>query len=335
VNESSHTEQLKLIYILGFARSGTTILGNLLGEIDGFVHVGELYRLWRRAVLSKDKCGCGKRVTECELWSTAAANAFSLKNGKGQSASAQVSRAWETAWKDQRRAESNTKWRDLLLPPRNNESLKSYARLMEDVLRNVAEISGARVIVDSSKLPVSGAYAKHLKMVRPYFLHVIRDARGAVFARQRRFARSEGAFAILNPKTTVADCYRWSRSNVLAGLFGNTGRHKVLHYESFALDPAGTLRDIAAWVGERPSDLPLLDEHTARVGPNHTVSGNRNRFDTGKVKLVLDDRWKDGLRTRDYLLITALTGPLLSRYGYRLQRGSRASDNSVDHQPRT
>jgi hypothetical protein len=186
----------------------------------------------------------------------------------------------------------------------------------------VAEISGARVIVDSSKLPVSGAYAKHLKMVRPYFLHVIRDARGAVFARQRRFARSEGAFAI-------------PRSNVLAGLFGNTGRHKVLHYESFALDPAGTLRDIAAWVGERPSDLPLLDEHTARVGPNHTVSGNRNRFDTGKVKLVLDDRWKDGLRTRDYLLITALTGPLLSRYGYRLQRGSRASDNSVDHQPRT
>ena len=63
--------KVKLIYIAGFARSGTTILGNMLGELDGFVHVGELYRMWRRASQLRDRCGCGEPLEECSLWSQA------------------------------------------------------------------------------------------------------------------------------------------------------------------------------------------------------------------------------------------------------------------------
>lgn len=321
---------IKLIYILGFARSGTTILGNLLGEVEGFVHVGELCRLWRRAAFLRDRCGCDRKMIECPLWSRAIPQAF--QNLDGSPTPMTLEECISEGWERQKKAEGSTTLRGLLIGKAASPAVVEYGRLMEEVLKEVARLSEARVIVDSSKLVVPSAYATEMPGIRPNFIHVIRDSRGAVLSRQRKRAPRKGDTAVLNAKTTVADCFRWTRSNVVPRFLERNGQeHFVLRYENFLSDPAGTLRSILAWVDEPTGRLPLSEDGTARFGVNHTVSGNRNRFKTGEVRLVLDDAWKRTLRSRDYLLITALTAPLLARYGYGMRRMNGASRGSSTH----
>jgi hypothetical protein len=53
------------------------------------------------------------------------------------------------------------------------------------------------------------------------------------------------------------------------------------------------------------------------LGVNHTVMGNPMRLDQGPVRLRLDDRWKTSMGRMHRGIVTALTQPLLRRYGYR------------------
>jgi len=52
----------RVLYILGWGRSGSTVLGNILGEIDGFFSAGELHYLWERSLVEGRACGCGRDV---------------------------------------------------------------------------------------------------------------------------------------------------------------------------------------------------------------------------------------------------------------------------------
>jgi hypothetical protein len=46
--------------------------------------------------------------------------------------------------------------------------------------------------------------------------------------------------------------------------------------------------------------------------------GNPMRLETGHVQLRLDEAWRTDMRVMDRATVTALTWPLLLRYGYRL-----------------
>jgi hypothetical protein len=318
--------EIKLIYILGFARSGTTVLGNLLGEVEGFVHVGELCRLWRRAAFARDRCGCEKKMVDCPLWSRVIPDAFARLEGRGKRA-LPLEECVAEGWRRQQEADKSTTVLGLVGGKEASPELRSYADLMSGVLREIAQASGTRVIVDSSKLIKPSAYVNHMDGVHPYFIHLVRDSRGSVLSRQRKKAPRRGEVAVLRTRTTAADCFRWSRINAIASLLGRNGVPRLaLHYEDFVSDPSGTLGTILKWIGEPTRALPVGEDGTAKFGVNHTVSGNRNRFRTGEIRFVLDDGWKHTLRLRDYLLITGLTAPILFRYRYRMTRSNAGSN---------
>ncbi len=58
----------KVLYIAGWGRSGSTILQNVLGELDGFFPVGEIVYVWERNLIGNRLGGCGARFRECEVW---------------------------------------------------------------------------------------------------------------------------------------------------------------------------------------------------------------------------------------------------------------------------
>ena len=68
--------QTKVVLIGGASHSGSTLLDMLLGEIPGFLAVGELRHLWRRWAPVDRICGCGKPYVRCSVWS----GVFGLKN---------------------------------------------------------------------------------------------------------------------------------------------------------------------------------------------------------------------------------------------------------------
>src|SRR5947208_16533925 len=65
---------VKVLFIMGWTRSGSTILDNVLGELDGFFSTGELHYLWERGLLQNRLCGCGRAVPAGRVWSVVLAN---------------------------------------------------------------------------------------------------------------------------------------------------------------------------------------------------------------------------------------------------------------------
>ena len=66
----------KVLYIAGSGRSGSTILDNILGELDGFVSAGEVRFLWERGMRDDRTCACGEPFSSCPFWGDVLTRAY-------------------------------------------------------------------------------------------------------------------------------------------------------------------------------------------------------------------------------------------------------------------
>src|SRR2546427_739618 len=64
--------------------SGSTILGNGLGAIDGFVHVGELRTLWADGLIGGGECGCRRPIPEGPFWTRVLGRGLVAETGPGR-----------------------------------------------------------------------------------------------------------------------------------------------------------------------------------------------------------------------------------------------------------
>ncbi len=70
-----NAQPIKVLYIAGYGRSGSTLLGNILGQIDGFFFVSEIHNIWTH--IAEDRlCACGQTISRCPVWSEIIATAF-------------------------------------------------------------------------------------------------------------------------------------------------------------------------------------------------------------------------------------------------------------------
>lgn len=314
---------MKVLYILGFARCGSTILGNLLGEIPGFVHVGELDRFWRRLART-GKCGCGIRLTQCSVWSTVVARVqerFHKGGWSGVGGSQGAHQEQWLRWVQELRAAA-IKESDIRSRHARDPRAQLYKQLLEETLLQIESIFAAKVIVDGSKAPASGLLLTDMPNIQPYYLHLIRDPRGAVLSRQKRKAQKIDGLFNLKLRSTVLDSRRWYQSNRAAEVVERSGEVKYLRlrYESLISSPRESLLKIIRFLDEIPTELPLIDNSKAWLHENHTIGGNRNRFKSGEIELRIDNTWVSSMKRRDCLVVAALTAPLLKRYEYELKK---------------
>jgi hypothetical protein len=91
----------------------------------------------------------------------------------------------------------------------------------------------------------------------------------------------------------------------------------TIRYEDLAKEPKATLRRLIQRLHVDTGDLDFfLDDRTMSLGVDHTVSGNPMCFKHGNVRWREDTEWKEKLQGYRRLGVTALTLPLLLRYGY-------------------
>ena len=152
---------LKVLCITGWCRNGSTIIGNVLNEIPGFFHVGELHFLWKNAAGQgvNSLCGCGQALTECPVWSEVLASTRpdrrlarrltptrscadsepasgpGTPGGSCGAACAAGDRAWTS---------------------------RAHADLMARTYRAIADRQHASVIVDTTKIPGEAALLPYL-----------------------------------------------------------------------------------------------------------------------------------------------------------------------------
>jgi hypothetical protein len=310
--------KVKVLYVMGHGGSGSTILGNVLGELDGFFHVGELDTLWGQGMRGDQVCGCGRRFQECGVWSEALRR--SLRNPGGEPIDPEVVNRWHREAVRIRHAA-----RLLTLRPggpRDWPALDRYIDVLSRLYPALAEATGSRVVVDSSKRSGDAAILRLIPGVDPYLVHLVRDPRAVAYSWKRREPHTAAV-------TTMRSWIGFNTVDELARLRYGRDRAALVRFEDFMSGPRATVESIAALVGERADGLAFVDDRTVRLGTNHTAAGHWSRFTTGDVRLEADGEWLSKQTREDRLLVTGLALPLIARYRYpvRVAKGRTASAN--------
>ncbi len=292
------TARIKVAFIAGTGKSGSTLLGKLLGQIDGFADVGELINIdWQFE--RDDKCGCGDRVRTCDYWTKAVANSIGT-----------IDRLDRTRWH-----RLKTRYLPVLLVPGAGRFLRQYFEQLHDLIVASAQEAGARVIVDSSKSAFYGAVLAQFPDIKVYTVHLLRDVRGSEGSMHR--LKSEGSGKWVN-RNTWWNSVRWMIVNLLtefAAILSHTHYIRV-RYEDLVTDPTKTLAEIAKALGEPQEQLNFMSGNTAQLGKTHTIAGSAVRFKQGSMALVLDERWKESLPEENRAVVERLTRWFRRRYGY-------------------
>jgi hypothetical protein len=307
---------VRVLYIMGAPRCGSTVVDNILNEVEGFFSAGELRFLWQRMHQGRF-CGCGRSFESCEIW----APVLDKVAGPDPSATAslvmtrqkRVSGTWRT-WQLLHQIAKGTVPRDT----------SAHAELMGDLYEAIRTVTGATVIVDSSKRPWDAALLGSIPNVEPYFVHLVRDPRAMAYSQSKVKANPDrGQPGVMAPTGISDSAFQWIRRNLAADAVRRaqpSHRSLLIDYHDFCSRPREMIGAITALVGEAGSALPFSDDHTVSLGGNHTVSGNPDRFRLGQVPVREDNRWKDQMSRRDRALVTSFTLPLMLRYSVATRR---------------
>jgi hypothetical protein len=312
--------RIKVLSIVGPGRSGTTVLAGILGSVDGLVDVGELRWLWRRGLLERRSCGCGLPVDECPVWSAVVAKILAGRTGTPAELAAEVAAAQQLLVSRRQRlrvirsAAAGEDW-----PP-----LEPVRTVTAQLVQAIAEVTGARVVVDSSKRAQDAAVLAGLPDVDVYVLHMVRDPRAVAFSWSKRdkTIRVAGGTRAMESRGLLSSVTRWTENGLGALALRPhvpSDRWLFLRYEDFASDPRAAISRILTFLGEDGA-LPFQDDDSVTLDVNHTVAGNPNRFHVGRVTIRLDDEWRRRMPRHRQLLVRALTWPM--------QLGLRRSQNT-------
>jgi hypothetical protein len=307
----------RVVYLAGFGRSGSTLLERLLGELPGACPAGEVVHMWQRGVRDGERCGCGQPFPECPFWQQVGEAAFG---------------GWDQVDVDRMARLRAAVDRSRFVPQLSMEAtrrrlrpeLDEYAAYYRRTYSAIAEVSGSRVVIDSSKHASLAFCLRGRPDLDLRVVHVVRDSRAVAYSWSRIVARPEAAAGTrMSTYSAASSAVRWNVQNGALQLLGQLGTPRLLvRYEDLVRDPAAKVREIAAFAG-LPAGPGLGFLHSdgpgqwwAELGATHTASGNPMRFTTGRVPIRPDNNWRSAMLASKRRTVTSLTLPLLGRYGY-------------------
>ena len=305
---------VKVLYVAGLGRSGSTILANTLGQVDGFFSGGELNFIWKHALIENRLCGCGRPSRECPFWGPVFEGEF---GGQSESLAREMMRL--------QYAGARTRHIPLMLTGNGRHKIRNRLGPFLDntgrLYKAIRSVSESRVVVDTSKEPAYGYALGMVPGIDLRVLHLVRDPRAAAYSWAKKKRQPDSTDReFMHQKTPAQSAVLWDAWNAaIEALWRPTPeKYLRLRYEDFIADPRASFEAMLKLVGEEGAELPLVGDREVKLGISHTVSGNPNRFDTGAVELKQDQAWTEKMSVGDQRLVTALTAPLLARYHYPL-----------------
>lgn len=307
--------RIRVLFIGGCSRSGSTLLLRLLGQIPGLVPVGEVFNIWDAGYRQNQLCGCGAAFHECQFWREVSLRAFGCKPCDLLTA---------TYMSQKKRVEGSwffpRVWLPMLRLGKYSSDLGSYAEKLKCLYGAIAEISGSQIIVDSSKVGSQSFILRELPQVELHLVHLVRDSRATAFSWQRTKRRTEVHWrvAYMNRFSVSRSALYWNIDNLRASSRrGSLASYTRIRYEDLASDPYAELKRICDVLHVTPEVDGLQKNRVINLRPSHTIGGNPNRFALGETVIDIDNEWADEMLRRDQLTVTALTAPGLLRYHYR------------------
>jgi hypothetical protein len=326
----SGASSLKVAYIAGSPRSGSTILASLLGSQPAAFFAGEVYKLWEEGIRAGHLCSCGKPLDECEIWGP-----LLVQIGGSDQRSLARFMARQLA------LVSRTRYLPLSLPltlsvPGRRilaDRRRTALQILERLYLGLAESTGSRFIVDGSKFPLYAALLADLPSLELYIIHMVRDPHAVVFSWKRKLY-DPGRRRQFGRHLPLTSSLMWSSWNAAIELIVRhqpslRRRYLRVSYEEFAQQPSLVLARIAHFLGEGARVVGLAGNR-ASLPQQHSLSGNPVRFTRGPVEIRSDEDWKQGLRAVSRGIVALTTWPLLARYGYSTHWRRPTDDRETD-----
>ncbi len=299
-----------VLRVVGDDRSGTTVIGTVLGQLPGATFVGEVSQVWRAFTTADWRCSCGESLGACRFWRDVRATSRVDADFDVDSLRAITERL-----------RLRPRALAALARPTRGPSFTVYATALARVYEAIAQAAGATLIVDSSKSAPELLLAARTLELDLRVLHVVRDPRAVAHSRSRRIPAMQPGSQWMASAGPLSSSMRWAVRNALIEIVlarDATARSRM-RYEDFAADPARALRSLCV-----DRDLSAVVDELAEtggrlaIGPRHALDGNtRVLRSAAKLEIGADEEWRSAMSLPRRLAASVPALPLLFRYRYR------------------
>lgn len=302
---------VRILYVGASGRSGSTLVDRMIGQLPGFVSVGELRVISWAGLRENRLCGCGEQFLVCPFWTSVGEYAFGGWSAVDpQALEESGASTYRTALRE-------------MLRYRRPAHPDGKTELIRRLYEGIARATDGATIIDSSKGPRYAALLSGVPGLDVKVIHLIRDSRGVAYSWSKTVTRPDvrGEVVEMLRMKAFKAAARWMIYNVMLELLGRMTDVVRLRYEDLLTDPGAELTRVLTALGMAPEGdaFSYIGDAAVRLRPNHTVMGNPMRMQHGEVPLRVDDAWRSSMSPGANALVTTMTWPLLLRYGYPMR----------------
>jgi len=304
---------VRVLYIMGSGRSGSTVLDIALGNHSKIESYGELINM-TGSIMNNENCACGEKGCDCPFWK----------------------KVWEK-WREKTGMDNFSEYTDLqskfehyrlrnwfrLIRERKYPSIQfeTYAKHTLSLFESIREVSGKKIIVDSSKNPLRAFALSQVPGLDVRLVHLVRDGRGVAWSLKKSYKKNveSGLQKDISSRPVWRTAAFWIFINVLS----NWVRQQIqadksirVRYEDFIMSPDEVLKNIGNLLQCDLSEVADVINNKSELSIGHTIAGNRLRMHR-KLNLRLDEEWKKNMSSLDQRLFWVITSSIMYQYQYK------------------
>jgi len=304
------TNQVKVVYVMGVFRSGSTIFDMLLGNIEGLVSVGELVNVQQYAWINNDYCSCGSTGDKCAFWS-------------------KVKQRWvdenDISIEEFIRIQSNIErfkyWPLVYLKSKLfKKSFASYATGIVSLYKIISDENGGNGVVDSSKNPGRALALSMIPDIDFHVIHLVRDGRGVAWSCLKQFDIDvkKGLQIKIAPVSVWKTSFRWMTINASSTIIASLLKTRAIRikYEDLMDDFEGELSKLGDFLLVDVAGLNHKVKNNEELSVYHTIAGNRVRMNR-TIQIKPDYEWISKITKKQNAIFWIVAGFLAKLYGYK------------------
>jgi hypothetical protein len=233
----------RVVYVMGAGRSGSTVLGVVLGNCDDVFYAGEL-DAWLR---KEGRCNFGGEARE-GFWGDVAGEVEEGPSLFGERARRYVEHSSA-----------------IFRPHPERRSLRMrYRRIAQSLYGAIATRSGCGTVVDTSHYPLRARQLQHLDGIDLYLLYLVRDPESVVAS----FGKRDVDQPAQGPLKANVYLHLTNLLSTLVFVRQPRQRRLLVRYEDFVARPEETVGRVLEWLGLDAAvpDLSALETGLAFQG---------------------------------------------------------------------
>ncbi|HEX8067721.1 MAG TPA: sulfotransferase [Thermoleophilaceae bacterium] len=273
------------IFVIGYQRSGTTLIQSLLGAHPNIAAPPETYFHFRVA-------------DQADYFGDLADDA-------------NLARALHDAINPDFDLFADAGFDEARLLERAKRGPRTYGGLLDAIMSDFAERAGKRRWSEKSPgQPIDAAFEL---CPDAQVVHIVRDPRDVVASSLSSPWTEAGAAEL------AREWRAYTLRNVRRGFEVGPSRFVQIRYEDMTRDPEAVLRLVCAFLSE-DYDPGMVDDPSRRRATVPAVAGEWQARALGAIVPAREGGWRERLGRADRLRVNAVVGPMLATLGYESPR---------------